>query len=76
MAITTTLKGKRTANPDGDSSGEVLIAITADDAFSYKIDYDANDPVDLIYLPTGIVSKKYSTLGTNIYRVTAGTEQH
>lgn len=71
LAITTTVKGQSAANPNGDGSGEVLIAITADNALSYKIDYDANDPVDLVYLPTGTVTKKYTTLGTNTYRVTA-----
>jgi hypothetical protein len=49
----------------------VKITITAKDALSYKVDYDANTPLDLVYLPTGSVTKKYTNLGLNTYRITA-----
>ncbi|MEQ1553904.1 MAG: hypothetical protein ABL929_06995 [Ferruginibacter sp.] len=63
--------GKTAALPNGDGSGDVNFTITADNALSYKIDFDANDAFDLKYLPTGTATKKYTTLGVNTYKVTA-----
>lgn len=71
LTITTEIVGQSTANPNGDGSGDVKITITAKNALSYKVDYDANTPLDLVYLPTGSVTKKYTTLGLNTYRITA-----
>ena len=70
LAVTTTLEGANTANPNGDGSGNVTFSVTADNALSYKIDYDAANALDLVFLPTGTVTKKYTTLGVNTYRVT------
>jgi hypothetical protein len=71
LAITAVIAGQNTANPNGDGSGNVTITVTADNALSYKVDYDANTPVDLVYLPTGSITKKYTTLGINTYKITA-----
>lgn len=71
IVITTEVQGQNAANPNGDGSGNVKITITADNALSYKVDYDANTPVDLVYLPTGSITKKYTTLGVNTYKITA-----
>jgi hypothetical protein len=71
IVIKAEIVGATTASPTGDGSGDVKITITANDAISYKVDYDANTPLDLVYLPTGTVTKKYATLGTNTYRITA-----
>ena len=71
LAISAEVVGQDAANPNGDGSGDVKITITADNALSYKVDYDANTAVDLVYLPTGTVTKKYTTLGTNTYTITA-----
>ena len=71
IVINTEIVGATTASPTGDGSGDVKITITANDALSFKVDYDANTPLDLVYLPTGAVTKKYATLGTNTYRITA-----
>lgn len=71
LTITTVIKGQNASNPNGDGSGDVDITITATNALSYKVDYDASTPVDLVYLPTGTVTKKYTTLGVNTYRITA-----
>jgi hypothetical protein len=71
LAITTAIVGQTTANPNGDGSGDVKITVTADNALAYKVDYDASTPVDLVYLPTGSITKKFSTLGTNTFRITA-----
>ena len=71
LKITTEVLGKDATHPNGDGSGNVKITITADNALSYKVDYNANDPVDLVFLQTGTVTRKYTTLGTNTYRITA-----
>lgn len=71
LSITAEIVGATTASPSGDGSGDVKITVNATGALSYKIDYDANTPLDLVYLPTGTVTKKYTTLGTNTYRITA-----
>jgi len=71
LTITTVVKGQDATNPNGDGSGDVTINITAKNALAYKVDYDANTPVDLVFLPTGSVTKKYTTLGVNTYKITA-----
>lgn len=71
IVITTEIVGKDATHPDGDGSGDVKITISADNAVSYKVDYDANDPLSLVFLPTGSITKKYTTLGLNTYRITA-----
>jgi hypothetical protein len=71
LVINTEIVGATTASPDGDGSGDVKITLTADNALSYKVDYDANTPLDLVYLPTGSITKKYTTLGTNTYKIAA-----
>jgi hypothetical protein len=71
LAISAEIVGATTAKPTGDGSGDVKITITAKDALAYKVDYDANTSLDLVYLPTGTVTKKYTNLGVNTYRITA-----
>lgn len=71
LVINTEIVGATTASPTGDGSGDVKITITAKGALSYKVDYDANTALDLVYLASGSVTKKYTTLGTNTYRITA-----
>ncbi len=71
LVITTAIVGQDATHPNGDGSGDVKITITADNALSYKVDYDANTAVDLVYLPTGSVTKKFATIGVNTYRITA-----
>lgn len=71
IVINTEIVGATTANPNGDGSGDVKITISANNALSYKVDYDANNPVDLVYLASGSVTKKYTNLGLNTYTITA-----
>jgi len=71
IVINTTIVGATTANPNGDGSGDVKIAVTATNALSYKVDFDASTPLDLVYLPDGTTTKKYTTLGVNTYKITA-----
>ena len=70
IVINTEVVGVDAAHPNGDGSGNVKIAVTGDNVLSYKIDYDANTPLDLVYLPTGIATKKYTSVGVNTYRIT------
>jgi len=71
IVITTEIVGANAANPAGDGSGNVKISITATNALSYKVDYDATNALDLVYLESGTATKKYATLGLNTYRITA-----
>ena len=71
IVITADVVGATTASPSGDGSGDVKITVTAKDALSIKVDYDSNTPLDLIYLPTGSATKKYTSLGLNTYKITA-----
>lgn len=70
IVVNTEVVGKDATHPNGDGSGNIKIAITGDNALSYKIDYDANTAVDLVNLPNGTATKKYTTLGINTYRIT------
>jgi len=71
LTIDAQIVGANTANPTGDGSGDVIITVKADNAISYKIDYDASTPLDLNFLSTGTVTKKYTNLGVNKYLITA-----
>jgi len=70
VVINTEVVGVDAAHPNGDGSGNVKISVTGDNALSYKIDYDASTPMDLVYLPTGNTTKKYTSVGVNTYRIT------
>ncbi len=71
LQINTVIVGQDAANPNGDGSGDVEITVTADNAIAYKVDFDANSPVDLVFLPTGTITHKYTTEGVNNYTITA-----
>lgn len=71
LVITTEVVGQNAANPNGDGSGDVKITVSAKNALSYKVDFDANDAVDLVHLPKGTITRKYTKLGLNTYRITA-----
>ncbi len=70
VVITAEIAGKSTALPNGDGSGDVTFTITGDGILGTKIDFNANDAVNFINIPTGKVTNKYTTLGLNTYRVT------
>src|SRR5688572_20482402 len=70
VVINTVVVGTDATHPNGDGSGDVKITVTGNGALSYKIDYDASDPVDLVFLPSGTTTKKYTKLGLNTYRLT------
>lgn len=70
IVVNAQVVGQDATHPNGDGSGKVKISITGDNALSYKIDYDDSTPVDLVYLPNGTVTNKYTTLGIKTYRIT------
>lgn len=70
LAITTEVVGQDGTHPDGDGSGNVKITATGDGVLNYKFDYDGSDGVDLVSVPTGSVTKKYTKVGVNTYRIT------
>jgi hypothetical protein len=70
VVINAALVGVDATHPNGDGSGDVKFTVTGKNALSYKIDYDASDGISLAYIPTGIVTKKYTKIGLNSYRVT------
>jgi len=70
VVINTTIVGQDATHPNGDGSGDVSFTLTGKNVLSYKIDYNAADGISLEHLPTGKATKKYTTVGTNTYRVT------
>ena len=66
LVIATALVGQDATHPNGDGSGDVNITVSADNALSYKLDYDANTAPDFAYVPTGKVTKKFTGLGTEM----------
>ncbi len=72
LVITTEIVGKDAANPNGDGSGNVNITVSADNALAYKVGFDANSVSDYTVIPsTGKVTKKFTSIGTNTYRISA-----
>ncbi|MEO6732468.1 MAG: hypothetical protein ABIN01_14715 [Ferruginibacter sp.] len=70
VVINTAIVGQDATHPDGDGSGNVVITLTGKNVLSYKIDYNANDGISLEFLPTGKVTRKYTSVGINPYRIT------
>lgn len=70
VIVNTEVVGQDATHPNGDGSGDVKITITGDNVLAYKVDYDANTALDLVQLPTGTTTKKYTSVGVNTYRIT------
>ncbi|NCI50420.1 hypothetical protein GWC95_10840 [Sediminibacterium roseum] len=70
VTITAAVAGVDGTHPNGDGSGDVAFTLSGTGVLAYKIDYDASDGIVLDLLPTGKATKKYTTTGTNTYRVT------
>ncbi|HET7899343.1 MAG TPA: hypothetical protein VFL47_16765 [Flavisolibacter sp.] len=71
VAINTKLVGQDATHPNGNGSGDVEITLSGKNALSYKIDYDASDGITMAFLPSGKVTRKYTKVGLNTYRITA-----
>ncbi|HEV8283046.1 MAG TPA: hypothetical protein VGQ09_01980 [Chitinophagaceae bacterium] len=70
VTINTKIIGQDATHPNGDGSGDVEITLTGKNVLSYKIDYDASDGIDLVFLANGKATKKYTKIGLNTYRIT------
>lgn len=70
VVIGTTIVGQDATHPNGDGSGDVKIALSGKNVLSYKIDYNAADGITLVHLPTGAITRKYTSVGVNTYRIT------
>jgi len=70
VTINTTLVGVDATHPNGNGSGDVDITLTGKNVLAYKIDYDASDGISFQNLPTGKVTRKYTKIGLNTYRIT------
>lgn len=67
VQINYTIQGTTTALPNGDGSGKVDFVATADNAISYKFIFsDGTEST----VPSGTVTKRFATPGTNNYTVT------
>jgi hypothetical protein len=70
IVINTTIVGQDANHPDGDGSGDVNIQLSGKDVLAYYIDYDASDGISPDFLNADQITKKYSTVGVNTYRIT------
>lgn len=70
LVLTTTIAGQNTANPNGDGSGDVTITAVSKDVLAYKIDFGNTPSPNYVPLVNGTVTKKYTSLGTNTYKIT------
>jgi beta-glucanase (GH16 family) len=67
LQIQAVIQGKDASNPFGDGSGIVKFTATANNAISYK--YSFNDGTSE-NSPNGILQKRFTLTGTNVYTVT------
>lgn len=70
VVINTTIAGVDATHPNGDGSGDVAINLTGKNVLAWKIDYNAADGITLDNLPTGKITRKYTAIGLNTYRIT------
>jgi hypothetical protein len=70
VTISTTIVGQDATHPNGDGSGDVQIALTGKNVLSYQIDYDASDGIAFNFLQNGKITKIYTKIGLNTYRIT------
>ena len=70
VVINTTIAGQDANHPDGDGSGDVTIQLTGKGVLAYYIDYNAADGISPELLENGMVTRKYTSLGVNTYRIT------
>lgn len=73
VTVVADVVGKTIANPNGDGTGVVNFTITGKNVLATKVDFDADDAVDLVDAPNGKITKKYSTNGTKTYQITIAT---
>ncbi|MEO5777060.1 MAG: hypothetical protein ABIQ27_09140 [Flavobacterium sp.] len=74
LTIGAEVVGQDASNPNGDGSGNVNVTVAADNAMTYKIGYnditDLTTPVVFSSIPSGVVTKKFTSVGLHTYRIT------
>lgn len=70
IVINATIAGQDADHPDGDGSGDVNIQLSGKDVLAYYIDYNAADGVSPEFLSSDQITKKYTSVGVNTYRIT------
>ncbi len=73
VTVVADVVGKTIANPNGDGTGVVNFTITGKNVLATKVDFDADDAVDLVDAPNGKITKKYTTNGIKTYQITIAT---
>lgn len=68
LVLTTNVVGTDAANPFGNGTGKVDIAIKADNAITYKIDFGDGNAAQMV--PSGVITYKYGAPGTAEYNIT------
>lgn len=69
VVINTTIVGQDATHPNGDGSGDVIISLSGKNVLAYKINYDAGNSNQLVFLTKSTVTKKYTSVGVNTYRI-------
>ena len=69
IQIVAVVAGQDENNPNGDGSGDVTFQVSAKDAITYSIDFDESDGISMIPMQGGMITKKYTKLGTETYKV-------
>ena len=67
LALTTAIQGVDVSNPNGNGTGRVAIAATAENAITYRIDY-GDGTVEMV--PSGSITHRYTNPGTSTYTIT------
>jgi hypothetical protein len=67
LSLAATVVGISVTNPNGDGTGKVAIVATSTNVLSYNINY--GDGITEV-VPTGTITHKYSSPGTNEYTIT------
>jgi hypothetical protein len=70
VTITTNIIGQDATHPYGDGSGDVEITLSGKNVLTYHIDYNAADGISYDNLPSGKITRKFTKIGTNTYRIT------
>ena len=68
LVLTFQIEGLDDENPNGDGSGLVSFQAAADNALSYR--YNFGDNSDVTSAPSGELTHRFTTQGTNTYQVT------
>jgi len=69
VVISTAIVGQDATHPNGDGSGDVAISLSGKNVLAWKINYDASSSTTFDDLPTGKITKKYTKIGVNTYRI-------